>query len=135
MSDQPQCPHCHSSMTHLHALIERLETTAVQTVRCAICGWRISRAITTPAYKNTVPEQPKKAGRPEGRTGSAPCSVLGCTHRPTVGAPWGMCASHRKMMIQWQQSAGRYSCPFKEIPEGGYIRLSRSERRKHGRAA
>jgi hypothetical protein len=113
-------------------LIERLETTAVQTVRCTLCGWRISREVTPTTYQRFEPEPVKKAGRPAGLTGSAPCSVLGCPARPYANAPWGMCAQHRKTMKAWQESAGRYSCPFKEIPEGGYIQLSRSERRKRG---
>ncbi|MGE4337612.1 MAG: hypothetical protein AB7E55_16775 [Pigmentiphaga sp.] len=133
MSDQPQCPHCHSSMTHLHALIERLETTVVQTVRCTLCGWRVSRAIQPPRLQNIGGLVAKKTGRPAGKTGSVACSVVGCTHRPTAGAYLGMCASHRKTLKQWQESKKTFSCPFEELPDGGYALLTKAQRRKHGR--
>lgn len=137
MSEQPQCPHCHASRAHLHLLIERLDTTAVQTVRCTLCGWRISRAVTPPRYENLLADFSSGAGEAAKAKAEArpTCSVLGCEMHPSKVDEWGMCSVHRKMMKQWLSSGGRYGCPFEEQGDGTYAFLTRAQRRKHGRAA
>lgn len=137
MSEQPKCPHCHASKAHLHALIERLDTTAVLTVRCTLCGWRISRAPEAPKYENKVADFSSRAGEvAKAKAAARPtCSVIGCDSHPSKTDEWGMCSVHRKTMQQWQESRGRYACPFEEQEDGTYALLTRAQRRKHGLAS
>lgn len=123
------CPKCHASRANLEPLVETLEAgVQLQTVRCTLCGHRVSRRLLAPALPRrpqpaaatakTIP-QPRKSRLYESNW--TDCAVAGCRGQYVPGRSrngWPLCKLHRRWMQGWVRTRQLSPPPLVEIQPG-----------------
>lgn len=127
-----QCPNCHASRAHLEPITEHLSGGEIlQTVRCILCGHRVSRRLLAPA----LPRRPQSAAKkvkplsqrrrePSPNTPPmvwAPCAVVKCSGRHVPARErkgWPLCQLHRQQMMRWARTRQLTPPPLIEVQPG-----------------
>lgn len=129
------CGQCHASRGSLEPIVEHLENGAIQqTVRCILCGWRVSRTILGPVVTRfPKPEPPPKPARAPSLSHRdrglksangmkyATCAVAGCKGRYVPArdrSGWPLCRSHRHQMASWSKVPRKTPPPLVEVAPG-----------------
>lgn len=114
-----ECGNCRAGRAYLEPIVETLEAGGpLQTVRCMLCGWRVSRPVPGKSYEN-----PRRPQATVLETRTKPCPVAGCGNRYYPRAStYGICSPHADKLRNWEKGK-RNALPPVEKVNGVWIPL------------